>query len=263
MRVQKILIVRLAGVGDVVMASTVVERIRATSPGATIHWLCGRTAAPLVERLHGVDVVLTLDEHRLLRGGFAAKIGELARVWRRLLGAGYTRVLLLHVDRRYRVLTVPIVLAGGKLSVLSRRDAHGAMNPVPGRSLSDEYARLVDGMEHRGPIAGHAPLATMRGSETIRRGTADGRRRVGLVPGGTKNVLRESVLKRWPPERYADVARALIADGREVLLVGDGADEWAKPFFNGIAVTDMIGRTTLPDTVSMLAGCDLVISHDT
>jgi heptosyltransferase II len=89
------------------------------------------------------------------------------------------------------------------------------------------------------------------------------RKRVALVPGGTKNVLRESALKRWPVDGYVTVARSLAADGCEVILVGDASDAWVRPSFAGVGVTDRIGLMTLPDTALFFTKCDLVISHDT
>lgn len=254
------LIVRLAGIGDVVMASTVVRRLREERPDARVTWLCGSIAAPLVGQLVGVDDVITIDERRLLRGTVPDRARVLAPLWRRLLGRGITHVVLLHVDRRYRALVAPLV--GAKLLALSHRNAHGAMNPVPGRYLGDEYARLIDGLSHRGPIVGHYPLANVRTELGDFPPLAD-RLRVALVPGGTRNVLRESALRRWPVGYYATLASALAADGREVLLVGDSGDDWVRPQFAGVPVTDSIGRYTLPETVSLLASCDLVVSHDT
>jgi heptosyltransferase-2 len=260
MTAEKILVVRLAGIGDVVMASTVVPRIRERWPEATIHWVCGDTAAPLVAHFEGVDHVITVDETRLLRGGFLARFSAILSMWRHIVGGRYTRVFLLHVDARYRILVVPAFRA--KLSMLTRRDAHGHMNPVPGRYFGDEYARLVDGQASVGPLVDHAPLVELLGvaksqHDNIRR------RRVALVPGGTKNVLRESALKRWPVDRYVEVARALSDDGCEVVLAGDAHDAWVRPSFAGTGVTDLIGTKSLPETVALFSECDLVISHDT
>src|SRR6185436_613219 len=38
---------------------------------------------------------------------------------------------------------------------------------------------------------------------------------------------------------------------------------WVRPEFAGVAATDLIGRTTIPEMLRALADCDLVISHDT
>ena len=83
------------------------------------------------------------------------------------------------------------------------------------------------------------------------------------MPGGAKNVLRESALKRWPVQHYVAVARALLADGLDVALVGNSDDEWVRPHFAGMGVTDLMGGASLPETLDLFANSDLVIAHDT
>src|SRR3954465_6308339 len=153
MSAERFLIIRLAGLGDVVMASSLARRLRAYASDAHIAWLCGEAAAPLVEQLDDVNEVITVDERRLLKGDAVARLRVLPALWSRLRASQFTRVFLLHPDIRYRVITAP--LTGVPIVAQSRRESHGAMNPVPGRYLGDEFARLADGLTHRGPIVGH------------------------------------------------------------------------------------------------------------
>jgi heptosyltransferase II len=262
MRDEHFLIVRLGAVGDVVMASALGRRIRDEHPGARITWLSGLTAAPLVRQFADIDDVVTVDEKQLLRGGPVAQVRALVPLWAALLERRFSHVLLAHVDKRYRVLIAPIL--GPVVIAQTRRDAHGAMNPVIGRYFGDEYARLLDGLAHRGPIVGHYPLGRLRPLPPVAEVSSPReRRRVALVPGGGRNVMRESAVRRWPTTHYAEVARAFSAEGAEVVLVGDASDDWVRPSFAGIPVTDRIGATTLPETLALLGSCDLVISHDT
>jgi len=243
------------------MASALARRLRAHAPSAHISWLCGEVAAPLVKQLDDVDDVITVDERRLLRGGALARMRVLSPLWRRLRAGRFTRVFLLHPDRRYRVLTAP--LTGVPIVSQTRRATHGAMNPIPGRYFGDEFARLMDGTEHRGPIIGHFPLGTLKESSRSRRQPPEGSRRIVLVPGGAKNVLRESALKRWPVEHYGELARGLARDASEIILVGNADDAWVRNEFDNVKTTDLIGRTTIPEMLNVLATSDLVVSHDT
>jgi heptosyltransferase-2 len=86
---------------------------------------------------------------------------------------------------------------------------------------------------------------------------------VVLVPGGARNVLRESGLRRWPVERYREIAERLIGAGRAVTLIGNADDAWVRPYFEGLTVRDEIGAHDLPGTLGILASADLVITHDT
>jgi heptosyltransferase-2 len=249
------LIVKLAAIGDVVMASTIVSAIRARDPDAHVTWLCGERVVELVRMFQGVDVVLSVDERSVLRGGAAARTVALARLWRTMAGRRFDLTLLAHADARYRALLLPV--STGRLRALEPR-ATARPLPVPGRYFGDEYARMLDLGEPPGPVVGHVPLAALR---SVPGGS--GRAGVVLVPGGARNVLRESALRRWPIERYREVAAQLLAAGHHVTLLGDSGDDWVRSAFDGLAVDHALGTHGLPESVALLGRTALVVTHDT
>ena len=254
---ERVLVVRIAGLGDVVMASTIVTRIRVERPLAHVTWLTGEAARPLVE-LFGVDEIVTVDERRLLGTSVAARAAGLASVWRKLAGRKFDIVALAHADSRYRLLLRSARV--GELRML-RRFEHGAMNPIPGRFLGDEYARLLDDAGSRGPIQRRYEIVDVR----PRLGLADSmddEPLVVLVPGGARNVLRDDPLRRWPLERYAAVAERLLAN-YPVAIIGDAGDAWVRDAFASLPVRDLVASLALQDTLRLLARASLVISHDT
>lgn len=256
---EKILIVRLAALGDVVMASAVLTRIRAEQPDARVTWACGRGAAELVRLFPGVDEVIALDERQLLAGSALTRAAALPGAWKRIGAGRFDRVLLLHADRRYRAL-VPTARAAG-FRMLERRQGRG-LNPIPGRYFGDEYARLLDPHGGGGYVTRrYAPVDVRPNLAHIPRREGSGL--VVLVPGGGRNLLRESPTRRWPADRYRALSAALRADGCTVALVGDRHDEWARQYFEGVDVLDRIGRDSLEQTLALMRDADLVISHDT
>lgn len=252
------LIVRLSALGDVVMASTLIGAIRARDPGAHITWLCGGGVAPLVRLFDGVDEVLAIDEVALLRGGMAPRLRTVVSLWGTLASRRFDMTLLGHADARYRVALRPARL--GEVRTLEPLSGL-RMLPIPGRYFADEYVRMLDAPGSRGPITGHAELALLRAK--LPTPPAPDRVGVVLVPGGTRNVLRESGLRRWPVARYAEVAAGLLAAGRPVTLVGDAGDAWTRPAFAGLDVRDEIGAHSVEGTLALMASAQLVISHDT
>ncbi|HXD49480.1 MAG TPA: glycosyltransferase family 9 protein [Gemmatimonadaceae bacterium] len=258
MRRKHFLIVRIGGIGDVVMGSAAARRLRDEYPGARITWLTGSGASPLVGRMADVDDVIVVDERRLLTGGISGASAVLPPLWRRLIRERITHVLMLHLDRRYRVLTAPLL--GARVLSLER-----GVNPLAGRYFGDECARLIDGLVSSGrPIesatgAQHYPLARIRDQHAR---VPRERPIVALIPGGARNVLREDQLRRWPVTHYAAVA-ASLADRADVVLLGDKGDDWVRPAFSNSPATDLIGAMSLSDTLDYLRSCALVISHDT
>ena len=51
---------------------------------------------------------------------------------------------------------------------------------------------------------------------------------IALAPGGARNPARDNPLRRWPLERYAELARLLTANGDAVLLTGGDDDAWVR-----------------------------------
>jgi heptosyltransferase-2 len=251
------LIVKLSALGDVAMASTLPGAIHARDPDAHVTWLCNDGVADLVRLFGGVNEVLVVDEVGLFRGSLGRRARAVLGTWRLLAGRRFDQILIGHGDWRFRALVLPV--RAGRLRALSHAPSRKAL-PIPGRYHGDEYARLLED-DSRGPIAGHWPLADVRPFLPPHRTP----RHVGvaLVPGGARNALRESALKRWPVERYRELAERLRHAGVAVTLVGDAADAWVRPYFADLDVRDEIGAHGLIGTLSLLSAADLVISHDT
>lgn len=253
-RPRRFLIVRVAALGDIAVASTLVSRIRAEHPGAHITWLTGRAGASLVE-LFGVDRVIAVDEQRLLRGSLPTRLGQLARAWTALATPRFDRVLLLHNDARY------LALVASTWPAKVRRSRNADL--IPGRFRGDELTRLLDDTARVGPIERRFPMVDVRGALGVGPKAPAGARRVALVPGGTRNVLRTDTIRRWPLERYRVLAEQLIRDGHEIHLIGDAGDVEAGNAFAALRTVNHIGTLSLPDTLRALADVDVVVSHDT
>ena len=85
---------------------------------------------------------------------------------------------------------------------------------------------------------------------------------IALAPGGARNTLRDQPLKRWPLEKYAEVAERAVDFGWGVMITGAPSDEWISPAFRKIPVIDLVGKTTITDLVSVYNCCDAVVTHD-
>jgi heptosyltransferase-2 len=255
----RVLVVRLVAIGDVITAGTMSERLRRERPGARVTWLCAKGVAPLVRHFPGVAEVIAVDDRRLLRGTAVQQGMEVLRAWGALARRRFDLVLLAHADPRYRVLVAPH-LGRAEIRVLERTPDPRQDDPP---FLGSAYAAMVG--PGTPPAGGRDwPLPDLRPAYAgVAPRLGGGRRCVAIAPGGTKNVLRENPLRRWPVERYAALARALVQRGHGVVLVGDAGDAWVRPHFAGIAVDDRIGALPLVDTVAMLRECAAVVTHDT
>jgi heptosyltransferase-2 len=255
----RFLIVRIAAIGDVAMSTTLLSRIRAEHPDAHVTWLCGNAVRELVALFPGVDEVIAVDETRLLGGNAMTRALALLGVWTRLAGRRFDRVLILHPDRRYRMLALPLLGAHVDSTAHSGPTAH----PVRGRYRGDENARLLDGGGSGGAMAMHYEFADLRAAVPPSPMPAATKRRVALVPGGTRNVLRHDARRRWPVASYRVLAQELVKRGIEPVLIGDKHDADMVAEFDGVPVQNWIGRSTLVETAALLRTMDLLVTHDT
>jgi heptosyltransferase-1 len=230
--VDRILVVRLGAVGDVVRTLPAVSALRAAFPGAHLTWLVEPAAASVVEGQPWVDAVLVyprdLVEAALRRGRLLRVAAIGARFVRTLRRARFDLVLDFHSIARSaalaRVSGAPIRLAyappfGREASWwLATGRARLAPSRLP------RFARNLGLVEYLGVPAVPRPTPLRVGAAARREAAASAGAvaPVALHPGTSPGTP----YKRWGAAGYAAVARALGGQGVPVLVTfGPGAEE--------------------------------------
>lgn len=256
------LIVKLAAIGDVIMALPMVTALRAADAGVRITWLSGRTAAPLLRCVEGIDEVVEVDDAAILAGSLPGQLASVLDSWRRIGIRRFDGIYIAHADSRYRALTL-------LLAAPTRRSLHGGPSfraMVPGRAHTDEYVRLVTGDDDRMARSFPPPAIRSELSEDLRERLVafnpEGRPLIALSPGGARNVARENPLRRWPLDRYAELADTLALQGYRVVVTGDRTDGWIRRAFLRRPVLDLVGATDLPALAALFRRCAVVVGHD-
>ncbi|MAG55539.1 MAG: lipopolysaccharide heptosyltransferase II [Planctomycetes bacterium] len=263
------LLVRMPNwVGDVVMATPTLRALRTALPDAEIVLACKRYVAPLIGGHPDADRLLVLEEHeeRGLRGWW--------RVARRVRAQTFDAVLLLTNSLSS---VIPVFLArvprrigytgDGRGPLLTDRLgpelSKGKRVPTP---MPVYYQRLLDlvgvasvGVEYVLPSRDGA----REGVRALfgRLGRDPGRPLVGLNPGA-----RFGSSKLWPPARFGELARELIARGLQpVLLCGPGETEIAAEI-RAEAGDDLLDTSATPIGLDVLPAAmrelDLLVSTD-
>jgi heptosyltransferase-2 len=252
---RKALIVKFGQIGDVIMALPAVRLLH--EQGFEIHWVCGRAARPLLECYSWIKLI-PVDDKVILRGGFWGRAKNIGLLWKKVAFKGYDLCATFYYDRRYNLLTKPI--RARRKIVLSAETRATCL--LAGRHHTDEYARVLLGWKDGVREQSISPVRPDRLPPSPLQLKSKAKR-IALVPGGTSNVLGEQVLRRWPVEGYVALAHRLLNRGWEVVLVGGPEDEWVKPHFKHLVVTNCIGTLSLPEVVVVFDACDAVVSHDT
>lgn len=273
---QRVLLLRLERIGDLVMTLDAIAAVRDILPRASLDLVVGSWNADLARLVPGVTRVETLDVPWLARGQRGATTNELvgrALEWRR---REYDLAINFEGDIRSNMLLglarVPVragfAQAGGGPLLTIRGpfdpEAHTAETtfalvetlaraigaPAPARRSGAE-ARLV------------LPDAARDAAAAALASAPAGRPLIGLHTSGGREI------KQWHPERFGEAASRLAAElGAAIVLTGDSGD---RPLVDraraaipaGIPTIDLTGALDLVSLAAVFERLSLYVTGDT
>ncbi len=264
---QRILLLRIERIGDLVMALPAIADVRALAPEATIDLVVGSWNAGLARAIPSVDRVETLDAAWLAREGKGRSLRSLVGIARSWRARRYDLAINFEPDIRTNLVTAG---AGAAWTAGYRSGGGGPLLDLPldfdtRAHTTANLRRLVAAVFGRTAPATAAPVLAVP-EEARRRAEArlsqHARPLVGLHPGGGREI------KQWDPLRFAVVARRLVEErGATIVLTGAAADRELVDLVRGQLrpdrVIDLAGDQDLLTLAAMLERLDLFITGDT
>lgn len=270
-----IALVKLSALGDVVHATPVVEALAEAFPDAQLTWVVERRAAALLHAHPRLADVVTIDT-RAWRGvrtpaATLALVHTLRALRRRLLAARFDVAVDLQGLVKSGLVTAataaPLRIgfaAGFRRERLNGLFTNCHVTPPPSaRHVVDQYLALLEplGVRPRG-VAFRLPLrapAEARVDEFFAgAGLKPHGRVVALNPGAGKPA------KRWPVERFVELAARLAreASARVLVLWGPGEQTVAQTIAQAPGAV-LAPPTDLDTLVSVLRRASVVVAADT
>jgi len=265
-----ILIVLIAGIGDMVLASKAIRALRRGHPGSRIHLLTSTEAAPLARSCPYLDRVhsFPIRELRTDKGSLL----EMVKIAMNLRQTAFGVILNL-----YRVSSRAGAFKMGILFSLLRGDRKiGHDRYGFGRFLSEGVSagtftgrHVAEAMLEIARQAGGLPDG--EGIEVFWNadiplkweGLFDpfqGRPIVGIHPGGDR------ANRRWAQDRFASVAEAMVGRyNAAVVLVGGRAEVPIAARIAariGLGLLDLTGKTPVEALPYLVSRMDLLITND-
>ncbi len=249
----QILVIRYSALGDVVLATSVLEPLRARFPAARIEWVTDALYAPLLEGLPEIAQV-----HRLAREGADAALPLAGRL------RGRFDVV---IDLQNKLRSAVVARAAAPLRTAFRRRTalralmavFGSDQPLVRAHATRLYAEALAplGVTGPGPVkVSLSPQARALAADALQGVEAPA---VAIAPGA------RWATKRWPAERFAAVADALHAQGVRIVLCGGPGDRDAFAAFRAATrarVAADLSFLPLDALAAALARVDLLIACD-
>ncbi|MEQ8746603.1 glycosyltransferase family 9 protein [Pyruvatibacter sp.] len=257
MTAQRILVIKLGALGDFVQALGPFEAIRAhhnaldDTDHAHITLLTTPPFAGLARDSGFFDDVW--------EDGRAKGFGALLSLVRRMSWAQFTRVYDLQTSSRSS-LYFHLLWPRTQWSGIARGCSHPHTNPQRDfmHTVERQAEQLRDAGIARTPLANVAPLAGVRSAGEIMGHEGP----YGLlIPGAAPH----RPAKRWPVERFAEVASIWATNGVRPLVLGTQAETPLAAWICAHEPTavDLTGSTSLNDIVTLALGAKYAVGNDT
>jgi heptosyltransferase-2 len=259
----RILIVAPSWIGDTLLAQPLLRRLHDRLGRTIIDALAPPWCAPLLARMPEIsEVIASPFAHGELKIGARWKLGRL------LAQRRYDQAIVLPNSLKSALIPffagIPL-RAGyvgesryGLLNQLHRLD------PAKLPLMAERYAQLAEnpGEELQRPLPPvRLEVDPVNTARTTSRLALDRSRPVAaFCPGAEYGPA-----KRWPARHFAALARALMARGFAVWLIGSGKDaELGEEIrmLSGGACDNLCGKTDLAAAIDLIACAKLVVSND-
>lgn len=272
---QRILIVKLSAIGDVIHALHVLEALKQVYPRARIDWVVEEDAYNILEGHPAIDRIFLSRRKSWLRGvirnGSRAKIvKEVSDFLKDIRAFEYDLVIDLQGLLKSGILTG---LARGRRKIGMSDVCEGAVHflnekPVPVNFHSHAIERYLQVPKYLGwprrNLEGNIPIFErdrVRVHELM-QDTYDSHRMLLAI-----NPMAKWITKLWEPERFAFLAERLMEDlGCDVVFTGSPGDRATIDEIVGkmrIKPINLAGMTTLKELAYLYTLCKALITTDT
>lgn len=269
---RNILVIDFGQLGDVVLSLPALRAIRERFPAARLTVAVGKSASDIVDLSGYANATIVVDRVGLRDGPKLVSIGRIIKLVRDVRRKKFDFVIDLNSLSETNLLGF---LSGATHRLFSHRpgrslDYLANFNPPPPREdknshLVDRYLDVVKPLgvsnQTRTPYLKTSPIADSTVDALLKKERAESNALlVGLFPGSGH------VGRRWPIERFAELADFLVRNDRVRVIVFVGPEErnivgQTKSMFP--AATIFLDRLTISQLASAQARLTLFITNDT
>ncbi|BCL71486.1 lipopolysaccharide heptosyltransferase II [Vibrio nigripulchritudo] len=266
----KILVIGPSWVGDMVMSQSLYTELKNQHPEAVIDVLAPAWCKPILERMPEITKAIEMP----LGHGQFNLMGR-RKIGKSLSQEGYTHSFILPNSAKSAL--IPWFAGIPHRIGWKGEMRYGLLNDLrPDRrvfqymveryvALAHSKNRMLESVSLPDCPTPKLTIDTESQNNAIQRlNLSNERIAVGLCPGAEYGPA-----KRWPDHYYAEVAKFVIQQGKQVWLFGSAKDREVTQKIRSALPEgiqnhchDLAGETSLIEAVDLLAACDTVVCND-
>ena len=261
---EKILLIRSAAIGDVIMTTPLIRTLKENFRAASIDYLVGNWSKRVFDNNPNINKVISFDDSVVVD----KKIGGLKRIITRLKKEKYDLCIVL--DKHF-VWNLIAFLIKPKFRLGFDRAGEGFPNnlSVPYNASKYELEYYLDVARKLGlSIKTRKPevFASKKDISSIDRLIARNKNFLVIAPAGAKNPGQELAAKRYPKEKYTDIIDKL-AEKRKIILIGGKEDKKITSWVfnkceNKRNILDTTGKINIQQTAYLISKTKLLLTND-
>jgi len=256
---EKVLIVQTAFIGDVVLATALVESVKRKWPEAIIDFVAIPAAANVLEQNPNIRRVISFYKRGKHRG-----ILRLWRFARKLRVEKYDLALVPH--RSLRSAALVWIASIPRRVGFDRSAGRWLLTDIVPYHRVNEVERNLDLLKPFGAGVAQSPRIYWNEEDGKKVNAVLGTRTRQLSPIITLAPGSVWYTKRWPQENYEELAKSVLDtfDGMVVLIGGAEDAELCKKISGAVGSRcySVAGEFTLRQTAAFLSRCAVLVSND-
>jgi heptosyltransferase-2 len=267
--VKRILAIRFARLGDVILLQTALASIKRSLPDASITLMTGHRCAPIAELNPVVDEVIAVDRLAMRDGPLVQTLIDLQQLVAGVRRKKFDVVIDFHSFRETNLLTwlsrapIRIGLKRFHAAFLGFCFNRPPVEEDKSMHVSEMFQRVAEALDQVVRISSSEP--TLRIPDSLRS------RVTGNLPQGRRMAFYVDAPvadRRWPADRFAAVADYVVSQFDAVPLILSSSENShlteavLKSSRNPQRLHAFYGLT-LPELAATIDACDLLISNDT
>ncbi len=216
---KRILVIRFGAIGDIILTFPAIRALKKAWPDTHITYLTKKHFACLVQPQSSVDSVLCLEPNESIQS-----------LRKKVSSAGIDGIIDLHVQMRSKALrrfnSIPTLAAKTPRSIWESTSVRlGWARHEPKSQIVEDHHQVIDA------VVGHkVPRETIQfevspnqkalaRDRLVKAGFNFEQKTLGISPGANWFT------KRWPAEKFSEIAKRAKAKGFQVLTIGSPAEE--------------------------------------